>query len=144
MELEIRKAELNDCEYISLLSQELGYKQNDILETSNRLTVLLTSKNDEVWVALSNGDVVGWMHTFIAYRLESNFFIEIAGLVVSSKSRKIGIGKMLIEKASKLAIEHDCNLRVRCNSIREEAHAFYENIGFEKIKAQEVFEKRNG
>ena len=32
-------------------------------------------------------------------------------------------------------------LRVRSNVIRERAHRFYERVGFEKIKAQAVFEK---
>ncbi len=142
MELEIRKAKLNDSKSISLLSEELGYKQNNILETSNRLTILLNSKNDEVWVVLHNEKVVAWMHAFITYRLESDFFVEIAGLVVSLKNRKLGIGKLLVEKASKWALFHDCNLRVRCNNIRKESHEFYKKIGFQKLKTQGVFEKR--
>jgi len=142
MKIKIKKAELSDCEAISFLSKELGYEQNDISETTKRLTTLLDSENDEVFVAIYNNLVVGWIHAFITYRLESDSFVEIGGLVVSSKSRNLGIGKQLVNEVVLMSKKLNCKIRVRCNSKRTQSHKFYEAIKFENIKRQHVFEKK--
>jgi GNAT superfamily N-acetyltransferase len=141
MQVIIREAQILDSESIAQLSIELGYEQNSVIETENRLNYLLQSKNDKVYVAIQDSIILGWIHAFISYRLESDPFTEIGGLVVSSNCRGQGIGKLLVSKINSWSEKLEYNIRVRCNSKRTSSHKFYEKIAFNNIKTQHVFEK---
>jgi N-acetylglutamate synthase-like GNAT family acetyltransferase len=135
----IRTATLKDAKSINSLSLHLGYEStpHDIAE--ERLQCLLESANDEVWVFEESSIILGWIHVFKAYRVASSSFNEIGGLVVNPKVRKKGIGRKLVEFAAKQATNQSIELRVRCNSQREETHQFYIKAGFTNSKAQYVF-----
>ena len=60
-------------------------------------------------------------------------------MVVNPSNRRRGFGKKMVRYASS---ENPRNWRVRCNSKRDEAHQFYERIGFTNSKTQYVFENR--
>ena len=93
-------------------------------------------------VIASNEKIVGWIHGFYSLRIESDFFVEIGGLVVDENFRKNGIGKKLVDKVMEWSKLKNCEkVRVRCNVIRKESHKFYENIGFEINKEQKIFSK---
>jgi len=142
MELLIRSAEINDSESITELSNQLGYetKNEDI---QNRLYKILKTADNCVYVAIERGKIVGWIHGFYSLRVESEFFVEIGGLVVSENHRKKGIGKNLVNKITKWSESKNCGkIRVRCNVIRKESHQFYENIGFKINKVQKIFNKK--
>lgn len=139
--MEIRIAEPNDANGIHLISETLGYKETPLEIARERLQNLLLSTSDKVFVAILNDEIVGWLHAFIAHRVAAASFVEIAGLAVSPNHRQQGAGKKLVGEAKKWAQENQLTLRVRCNSEREDAHKFYEAIGFLKIKEQYIFEK---
>lgn len=141
MEIGIRIAEINDSEAIFELSNQLGYKTQHI-DIQARLEKILKSTDNCVYVAVTDEKVVGWIHGFYALRVESDFFVEIGGLVVDENIRKSGIGKKLVNKVIEWSKLQNCRkVRVRCNVIRKESHRFYENIGFEINKEQKVFDK---
>ena len=141
MEITIRDAEINDSESITELSNQLGYQALNT-DIQNRLKKLLESPDNCVYVATESRKVVGWIHGFYSMRVESDFFVEIGGLVVNENFRKNGIGKKLVGKVIEWTELKNCStVRVRCNVIRKESHKFYENIGFEINKEQKIFNK---
>lgn len=142
MQILIRIAEINDSEFITELSNQLGYESQNV-DIQNRLKQILANIDNCVYVAIENGKIVGWIHGFFSYRIESEFFVEIGGLVVDKNYRKNGIGKKLVDKVIEWSKSKNCEkVRVRCNVIRKESHKFYENIGFEMNKEQKIFNKQ--
>jgi N-acetylglutamate synthase-like GNAT family acetyltransferase len=139
-QLQIRKAVTADTLVISSLSESLGYSPVSKEESVERLQRLLQSEIDQVWVCVKAEKIVGWMHIFLAHRLASAPFVEIGGIVVDTGNRQQGAGKMLVKQAKDWATENDCKLRVRSNSVREEAQQFYLSTGFTQLKNQNVFE----
>ena len=136
----IRLATESDAYEINSVSQYLGYSalsDSDVLE---KLSELIKSERDEVYVAEYSDKVVGWLHLFYACRLASDNYIEIGGLVVIPDFRGQGLGKQLVQAACS---KRKGKIRVRCNDTRIESHKFYERLGFRCNKAQRVFEKRS-
>lgn len=142
MQISFRKATKKDSQIIALLSAQLGYPSSQ-KEIANRLEKILKEKNTIVLVAEDSKKIIGWIHAFIAHRVESDPFAEIGGLVIDEKCRGKGIGKILCNE-----IENWCRkksikkLRVRSNIIRKEAHQFYIALGYTEEKQQKVFGKK--
>ncbi|MCB0745812.1 MAG: GNAT family N-acetyltransferase, partial [Ignavibacteriae bacterium] len=80
MEIIIRNAEIKDSESITELSNQLGYETLNT-DIQNRLNTILKHPENCVYVATVNGKVIGWIHGFYSMRVESDFFVEIGGLV---------------------------------------------------------------
>jgi len=135
----IREAELADCDSINSLSMHLGYDDTTADIAQERLTILLDSSSDWVWVFEDSGNILGWIHIFTAHRLASTTFNEIGGLVVAPTARKQSIGRKLVEFAVIESAKQNLKLQVRCNSRRSETHRFYDHIGFTKVKSQYVY-----
>ena len=141
LNLNIRRAQIDDLSELNNLCIELGY--NSVVgEVKNRLEKIQNSQSDIILVAVEKGMVVGWIHVFRALRLESEPFAEIGGLVVSSKQRGKGVGKALVNEAEKWVKENGLiNIRVRSRTSRKKTRQFYEREGYIAIKEQNVFEK---
>lgn len=141
MNFNIRKCMPNDAKDVQILSQQLGYSLS-ITETRELISQVNKYVDHIVLVAEKDEKISGWIHAFKALRIESKPFIEIGGLVVDDESRKLGIGKQLVNEIYKWAKQQDCeDLRVRCNTKRSEAHRFYNALGFMESKEQKVFIK---
>lgn len=142
MSTSIRIATINDVEYITELSCQLGYETTRE-KTQQRLTEILNNTDNCVFVAVNDAKVIGWIHGFYSLRVESESFVEIGGLVVDKNYRNKGIGKLLIETVCEWSILKKCrNIRVRSNTIRKETHQFYKNMDFIELKEQKVFGKQ--
>lgn len=137
MECTIRYALESDASGIYVVSKHLGYAELSLSEFLSKLHELLTSTHDQVYVAESGGQIIGWLHLFYARRLASDSFFEICGLVVLPEARGKGIGKALVKYAIS---ENKGKFRVRCNELRKESHKFYEAIGLGSNKLQRVFQ----
>ena len=138
--MKVREAQLNDIDSIEQISSGLGYERPPLLVAQDRLLAVINSTSDKIWVAESDGEIIGWLHAFEALRVASPSFVEIAGIAVLSESRKKGAGRALILHVQSRAYENGLALKVRCNAMREETHEFYKSLGFVKIKGQHVFE----
>nr|WP_276903658.1 GNAT family N-acetyltransferase [Pedobacter kyonggii] len=138
--VQIREISEKDAESVATLSTQLGY-ESDIKQTSARIKRINNSNENCAFVALVDGEVVGWIHGFYTLRLESDPFIEIGGLIVDENYRNLNIGKQLIENVNLWAKKHQVKkLKVRCNIKRTKSHRFYEQIGFKENKRQIAFE----
>lgn len=142
MELQIREIEIKDYEFITGLSYQLGYKTTN----ENTLKWLIEIKNNKdncVLVTLDKDRIIGWIHAFYTIRLESGPFIEIGGMVIDENYRRMGIGKILVDRIIDWFAFKKCSkLRARCNKTRIETHEFYKAIGFNEVKEQKIFDKQ--
>ncbi len=136
----IREARIEDSAAIKRLSHYFDYIPVSDEVAMNSLQNIINSTSGKVWVFEQDGQIEAWIHVFCAYRVASAPFLEIGGIVVSPDSRGQGIGRSLIAQARQWAGEHKQRLRVRCNTIRDDTHKFYESLGFMKTKSQHVFE----
>ncbi len=142
MNVIIRTAEFNDSGQLTLLSNQLGYDAAE-KDTHDRLSKILHSDEDIVFVAEFNNEVIGWIHGFYTLRIESEPFVEIGGFVVNSNDRNKGIGKKLMDHVIEWAKSKNCSkIRVRSNSIRTESHRFFEKAGFVLSKEQKIFDRK--
>lgn len=140
--MRIRNAVIEDAQFIAELSTQLGYPSS-ATQSAERLREILGSNEHVVLVAfLKDGPVVGWIHVFIAFRVESGAFAELGGFVVGKDRRGQGIGTRLLEAAEQRILELGYQkLRVRARSTRTNAHTFYQRLGFSKTKEQNVYDK---
>jgi len=139
--MKIKKATVDDSEQIAELSGQLGYA-SEIKDIAKRLEEILSKENHIIRVAYEDGKVLGWIHAFETYRVESDTFIEIGGLVVDKEHRKKGIGKNLVDSILEWSSERRAKkIRVRCTVLRKESHLFYESIGFTLNKTQKVYDR---
>jgi N-acetylglutamate synthase-like GNAT family acetyltransferase len=142
MEIILRPIEKRDAAEVARLSGQFGYPVTKE-EMQMRLSEMLTSSTDWLWVAESNGQVVAWMQATAMARLESGRFLEITGFVVEETQRSGGIGGKMLALVTDFGKENGFErLVVRSNVIRNRAHGFYLKNGFEEKKQQKVFEKR--
>lgn len=137
----LRPARASDASAIAELGGELGYPIT-VSEAASRLARVLDSGRGIVFVADTADDVIGWVMVHEVTALTSPPHAEIAGLVVAARSRNQGVGQQLVVMAERWAEDRGLSvLRLRANITREDAHRFYERIGFEKQKVQQVFSK---
>lgn len=138
----IRTAVEGDSRALAELSVQLGYPTSNA-QALERLRSILYSDEHLVLVASqSDGAVIGWVHVFLALRIESDRFAELGGFVVNENHRNRGIGRMLLRAAEEWVVDRGvAKLRVRSRSTRQDAHAFYERLGFRSTKQQHVFDK---
>jgi GNAT superfamily N-acetyltransferase len=140
----IRPARISDAVTIAGLATQLGYPSRPE-ETERRLRDVTSQPENAVLVADWDGAVVGWTHIAGSHSIETEPFAAILALVVDETRRSGGIGAALVEAAAEWAGEQGfATLRVRSNVIRERAHAFYERLGFARLKSQVVFSRSTG
>jgi GNAT superfamily N-acetyltransferase len=91
----------------------------------------------------SDGELAGWIHGFLHQLLESDYRVEIGGLIVDERWRRSGLGRRLVQAIEDWAVERGATeLSVRCREERAESHTFYESLSFRHAKTQRVFRKR--
>lgn len=139
VKIEIHQAKITDAKAIAFLSDQLGYTSSEAA-IQQRLHVIFQDLNQCVFTAFYNQQLIGWIHGFIALRVESEAFVEIGGLVVNEQFRQQGVGKLLVEKIYSWSLTKQCNqIRVRSNVMRKESHLFYKKLGFTELKEQKVY-----
>jgi len=140
-DVRVRRARLADAPRIAALATLLGYPSTEP-EVRKRLERIRHNDDHFVSVTEIGGSVVGWVHAFAKYSLDVGPRAEIGGLVVDETHRGLGLGKLLMGEAEKWARSRELEaIYLRSNVLREPAHAFYEAIGFRKIKSQHCFLK---
>jgi predicted N-acetyltransferase YhbS len=139
----VRTANLQDVAAIARLSGELGYPY-DAAAIEARVRKVTAQKHHLLLVAQNDrAEVCGWLHAFGADYIESGFRVEIAGLVVAKAAQRSGIGRRLVGEAERWAGGIGAEfISVRSNINRVESHPFYQKLGYESKKTQQVYRKR--
>ncbi len=124
---------------------EWGYP-SDEASIRQRLTPLMLLPDHFVRIAQANsGEVAGWIHAGEHHSLASAPVCEIQGLVVGAHFRKLGIGRALVEAVLEWAGQRGFRkVQVHSNVIRQEAHPFYQTVGFTRTKTQHVYVREIG
>lgn len=140
-EPKIRRAKSGDAADLAALCGELGYPATAV-EIKARLSRLKSAANDALFVAECDGEVIGWLHISVNHLIEVSTRAEINAFIVSEKQRSNGAGTRLLDAAQTWARGKKCaHMSVRCNVVRDRAHAFYQRHGFEHYKTQKAFRK---
>ena len=139
----IRRIQIADAKRVSELTGQLGYPMHESI-VSDRILNILHRDEHAAFVAEQEGRVLGWIHVYVTHILESPVSsVEIGGLVVDESHRGHGIGKALVKAGEDWTRENGFeDIRVRSASKREEAHAFYERLGYQLVKTQMRFQKK--
>jgi GNAT superfamily N-acetyltransferase len=132
----------SDAAELARLTSQLGYSASEA-SLRTRVERIVDSNNDCLLVAeRPDGELVGWIHGFLCQLLESDYRVEIGGLIVDEHCRRTGIGRRLVQAIETWAAEQGATeLSVRCHEARSESHKFYEKLSFRHIKNQRVFRK---
>ncbi|HZS18823.1 MAG TPA: GNAT family N-acetyltransferase [Candidatus Udaeobacter sp.] len=131
IDLTIRQAQRDDGPALAQLMCELGYVTAPG-EMDARLELILSNTAYRTLVAIVNGSVCGMIGTIVYPSYEHNDpGARILALVTSSAQRRRGIGRALIAAAEKDLAQRGIQ-RVSLNTqlIREDAHKFYESLGY--------------
>ena len=140
--IRIRLATVADGAAIAAMAGELGYEIKSE-EAASRLISLPTT--DDLLVATSGDQVVGWIQLSIAQSVAGATHIQIVGLVVREGWRGMGVARRLMKHAELWARQHGAStILVRSGSQREGAHRFYEALGYHELKTQKVLLKELG
>jgi len=141
----LRAARPEDAPAIAVLATQLGYPSRPE-EAAARLRDVLARPDDAVLVAEdADGAVIGYGHVGGTHHLDLDPYAEIRALVVDESRRSRGTGAALVAAMMAWGTEHGYReMRVRSNVVRERAHAFYERLGFARVKRQQVFALKLG
>jgi N-acetylglutamate synthase-like GNAT family acetyltransferase len=132
----VRKATPQDIPRILELYEELTEeKQNLSSDIAKRVfSEIVSLPNQEFLVAEKDGFVLGSLFCQIIPNLSHGArpWAILENMVVDSKYRRQGIGRLLIEHVLVRCRESDCyKVQLLSNNKRKEAHQFYRSMGFE-------------
>lgn len=138
----IRDMTAHDLEAIMPLMIQLGYELN-IAELRKRHETLATADGHHLLVAeLNGGYIAGFCHMFSRPALEKPPEIIVQSLVVDGEARKAGIGRLLMQAVEARAKEQGFTSVALYSQVeREDAHAFYRSLGYEKVATSSLLRK---
>jgi GNAT superfamily N-acetyltransferase len=132
-DLTIRPTEINDAAALAQLMCELGYETTKS-EMEMRIQRIATDERYRTFVAVGDGKVCGMIGTLTYPSIEHNDPSgRIVALVILRTMRRRGIGRALIATVEKDFAQRGIR-RIALNTqlAREDAHKFYESLGYER------------
>jgi len=131
-----------DAAAVADLTCQLGYPSSES-DIRRRYDLIKDRPDASLLVAqLASRAIAGWIHVQKTHLLEADPRAEIWGLVVTESARGSGVGRLLVEAAEEWALTGGLHvMAVGSNSLRLEARAFYEHLGYKVIKTQNAFRK---
>lgn len=132
-DLTIRYAQPGDAAVLAQLVCELGYETTKS-EMQTRMERIATDERYRTFVAVFDGNVCGMIGTLTCASYEHNDTSgRILALVTSRVARRRGIGRALIATAEKDFAQRGIR-RVALDTrlTRQDAHKFYESLGYER------------
>lgn len=142
MNFTIRKAEITDAKAIwKLNTEEMGYDY-PLEDTIRRMSLILPDDTHRIFVAESEGEVLGYVH---AHNYEIIFlepYKDIMSIAVSSEYKRNGIGRALLTEVEKWAKDTGAvGIMLVSGESRVKAHEFYRGCGYVSHKKQLNFQK---
>ena len=133
LDLSIRVAETNDAAALAQLMCDLGYETTQS-EMQMRMERIGADERYRTFVAVFDGKVCGMIGTLTCPSFEHNDpGGRILALATLSTMRRRGIGRALVATAEKDFAQRGIR-RIALNTrlAREDAHKFYESLGYER------------
>lgn len=141
---EIRSATSVDGPVLCDLFVQLGYP-TPVADFQRRLELVLADVTQILLVAGPEGVPIGVAHLQRMTLLEADGYAQLLALVVDEAHRGGGLGARLVAAGEAWARAQGCaTLTVRSNVIRTRTHAFYERLGYARVKSQHTFKKALG
>ena len=131
-------------EVAEICKAALGYDVD--VESVNRQIEKLTNDNNQHIIIGYEEEktrkIIGFVHAQIYESFYSNLGLNILGLAVNPAFQGRGTGRKLMNKLEQYSVDNKVSF-IRLNSAmkREEAHKFYEHIGYSCDKVQKRFIK---
>ena len=131
-------------EVAEICKAALGYDV-DVESVKRQIEKLTNDKNQHIIVGYEDKNtrkIIGFVHAQVYESFYSDLGLNILGLAVNPDSQGRGIGRKLMNKLEDYAVDNNISF-IRLNSAmkREEAHNFYEHIGYTCDKVQKRFIK---
>jgi GNAT superfamily N-acetyltransferase len=131
-----------DLPHLVKLCAQLGY-ETDLNAVAHRYTEVVRHPEHALLVAVENDIAVAFLHARVSVSFARDTGVEVAAIVVEESRRGKGIGKLLMKHAEAWAREQGYPaIFLRSNEIREEAHKFYEGLGYANTKKSVGFLKQ--
>jgi len=138
----IRPIEPRDYPRFTELAAQLGYPVTIEFATAQLEKESLRDDFATFVFEEPTAGAVGWVACRIVERSYRRPYGEIAGLVIDSAFRSRGYGAELLAAAEDWFRERSVpEVLVRSNTLRTEAHRFYDREGYARVKTQQVFTK---
>ena len=130
----VRPATESDIPALTILMNELGYLTSTE-EMKARYDNILRQTDYKTVVAVREGEVLGMAGFLKIHYWECNgHFIRVQALVVRSTTRRLGVGRLLLQSVEEWGVETGAVLiSLNCGNkeSRKDAHRFYPKVGFE-------------
>ena len=139
----VRLAQPADTAALLALYDELGYPSTAV-DTEERLRAVLRHADHALFVAVdAAGHVAGCVHGTAIPILENDLTLQIFAMVVGPTRRRQGVGRMLVAAIEEWGRARGCGVcYLRCNVKREDAHRFWQGVGYDNRKTQFAFRKK--
>ena len=140
--MRIRPITAADGPAVAALSTELGY-ETEAGDMAVRLAAVLAAPDHAVLGAdAGDGPLLGWVHVCARLLLIDPPSAFVEGLVVAPGERRRGVGRALMAAAEDWARDRGALvIRLRSAATREDAHAFYRELGYRQGEPALGFEK---
>jgi N-acetylglutamate synthase-like GNAT family acetyltransferase len=128
----VREAIETDAPALAPLLGELGYPI-DADALAPRMRRMLARDDQKILIAEGDAGALGVLalHVFPVLAYDRDLAMIMA-LVVTAKARGLGVGRLLVDRASAIGKSLGASrLMVTTHVRRADAHAFYERLGFE-------------
>ena len=131
-------------EVAGICKAALGYDV-DVENVKKQIEKLTNDKNQHIIIGYEDEKtrkIIGFVHAQVYESFYSDLGLNILGLAVNPNFQGSGIGRELMNKLEQYAVDNNISF-IRLNSAmkREEAHRFYEHIGYTCDKVQKRFIK---
>ena len=142
VDFQIRECLEEDGQFIYELNQkEMGYEY-PLDKTQKKLSTLLKSSHNKIFVAVIDNQVVGYVHANDYDTMYAPHMKNIMGIAVKSEYKRLGIGKALLMQVEKWAKQTNAlGVRLVSGGTRKQAHEFYRHCGYCHEKQQINFKK---
>ena len=131
-------------EVAKICKEALGYDIN-VESVKRQIEKLTNDKNQHIIIGYEDENtrkIIGFVHAQMYESFYSDLGFNILGLAVNPDFQGRGIGRKLMNNLEDYTVENNISF-IRLNSAmkREEAHKFYEHIGYTCDKVQKRFIK---
>lgn len=136
MNITIREIESKDYGSVAAIFRDvLGILQATDEAVTKTCEKMKDDNRYRTFVANMDGNVVGLATTVETLAFDHpNGYIKVNGLAVLPEFQRCGIGKMLMERVEKLAVERKASMIGLASGFqRTGAHEFYEHSGYQKL-----------